>query len=459
MSRSTEGRPLSPGDDVTATLARFLVASRWEDVPDAVRHEARRTLLNSLGAALGGCRDAAVERAFAVLRRFAGRAEATLIGRTERSDPLTAAFVNAASANVLDFDDTHLPTVIHPAAPVIPAVLAMAEQTPVTGTQLLHAAILGIEVECRIGNAVSPWHYARGWHITSTCGVIGAAAAVAKLLKLDAERTTWALGIAANQACGLVETLGSMAKSVSVGNAPRNGIVAALLAQQGVTAAPHTIEGARGFVHVMGERPDLAAIDAALGTSWESARNTYKPYPCGIVLHPVIDALLVLRATHALRADVVDRVIVRGNPLLRQRTDRKAPRTGREASVSAQHTAAVCVLYGAAGVAQYSDACVADPAVQALGARVAVEDDPAIPVGAAVVNVRTADGRTLTHAVAHALGSLERPMSDAAIEAKVRDLASVGAPECDADRLIDAVWAIERLDDAAIVARLAAART
>jgi 2-methylcitrate dehydratase PrpD len=127
--------------------------------------------------------------------------------------------------------------------------------------------------------------------------------------------------------------------------------------------------------------------------------------------------------------------------------------------VSAQHTAAVCVLYGAAGVAQYNDACVADPAVQALGTRVAVEDDPAIPVGAAVVIVRTADGRTLTHSVAHALGSLERPMSDAAIEAKVRDLASAGAPECDADRLIDAVWAVERLDDAAIVARLAAART
>jgi 2-methylcitrate dehydratase PrpD len=455
----TEGRPLSPGDGVTATLARFLVASRWEDVPAEARDEGKRTLVNCLGAALGGCRDAAVEHAFAVLRRFAGPPEATVIGRAERTDALTAAFVNGASANVLDFDDTHLPTVIHPAAPVIPAVLAMTERMPMTGAQLLHAAILGIEVECRIGNAVSPWHYARGWHITSTCGVIGAAVAVAKLLNLDAERTIWALGVAANQSCGLVETLGSMAKSVSVGNAARNGIVAALFAQQGVTAAPQTLEGARGFVHVMGDKPDLSAIDAALGTSWESARNTYKPYPCGIVLHPMIDALLELRATHALRAGVVDRVIVRGNPLLRQRTDRPAPRTGREASVSAQHTAAVCLLYGAAGVAQYRDECVADPAVQALGARVAVEDDPAIPVGAAAVSVRTADGRMLTHSVAHALGSLERPMSDAEIETKVRDLASVGAPDCEVDRLIDAVWTVDQHNDAAIVARLAAART
>ena len=447
-----------PNRDITSALARFLVASPWEDVPAAVRHEAKRTLLNSLGAALGGCRDAAVEHAFAVLRQFAGRPEATVIGHAERTDALTAAFVNAASANVLDFDDTHLPTVIHPAAPVVPAGLAVAERTRVSGAELLHATILGIEVECRIGNAISPWHYSRGWHITSTCGVIGAAAAAAKLLRLDVERTTWALGLAANQACGLVETLGSMGKSVSVGNAPRNGIVAALFARQGVTAAPTTLEGPHGFLHVMGEQPNLAAIEAGLGTSWESARNTYKPYPCGIVLHAAVDALLELRLEHGLHAENVERVTIRANPLLRQRTDRRAPRSGREASVSAQHTAAVCLIYGAAGVAQYTDDCAAKSAVRALGDRVAVEEDPVIPVGAAVVGIRTRDGRTLTREVAHAFGSLERPMSDAAIEAKVRDLASFGAPDCDVGRLIDAVWELERRADAATIARLTVSR-
>jgi 2-methylcitrate dehydratase PrpD len=446
----------APDRTVTPALARFLAESRWDEIPAAVRHEAKRTLLNSLGAALGGCRDAAIEHALAVLRRFAGRPEATILGRAERADALTAAFINGASANVLDFDDTHLATVIHPAAPVVPAVLAVAERTRVTGAQLLHAALLGIEVECRIGNAVSPWHYSRGWHITSTCGAIGAAAAAARLLGLDVERTTWALGLAANQACGLVETLGSMGKSVSVGNAPRNGIVAALLAREGVTAAPTTLEGPRGFLRVMGERPNLDAIDARLGAEWESARNTYKPYPCGIVLHPAVDALLEVRATHGLRAEDVDRVTIRGNPLLRQRTDRPAPRSSREASVSAQHTAAVCLIHGACGVAQYADACVVDPAVLALGGRVSVDEDPAIPVGAAIVGVRTRDGRTLTQEVAHALGSLERPMSDAAIEAKVRDLAAHGAPGCEVERLVGAVWELERCDDAATVARLAA---
>jgi 2-methylcitrate dehydratase PrpD len=449
---------MSSNADITMPLARFLVESRWEDVPAAVRHQGRRTLLNSLGAALGGCGDAAIGKALAVLRQFAGPPEATVVGHVERLDVLSAAFLNAAAANVLDFDDTHLPTVIHPAAPVVPAVLALAERQHVTGGQLLHALILGVEVECRVGNAVTPWHYSRGWHITSTCGVIGAAAAAGKLLGLDLQQTIWALGLAANQACGLIESLGGMAKSVSVGNAPRNGIFAALLAQRGFTAAPRTLEGPRGFAHVMGERPDLAAIDGGLGTAWESARNTYKPYPCGIVLHPVIDALLELRAKHDLGAAEIERVTVRGNPLLRQRTDRPRPRSGREAQVSLQHTAGVCLLHGAAGLRQYTDACAAEPAVLAFGGKVGIEDDPAMAVEAAAVTVRTADGRTLTHEVRHALGSFDRPMSDGEIEAKVRDLAAFGASGCDVERLIDSVWRLDGLDDAAAVARLAGAR-
>ena len=321
---------------ITATLARFVAESRWEDVPLQVRHEGKRTLLNSLGAALGGCRDDAVNHLLAVLGLFCGPPQATVLGRGERLDTLSAAFVNGASANVFDFDDTHLPTVIHPAAPVVPAVLALAERSHITGAQLLHALILGVEVECRIGNAITPWHYAHGWHITSTCGVIGAAAAAARLLRLDAQQTAMAIGLGANQACGLIESLGTMAKSVSVGNAPRNGLLAALLAQRGFSAAPRTLEGPRGFLHVMGEQPDLPVIVSGLGDAWESARNTYKPYPCGVVLHPVIDALLHLRRSEEFHPEWVQKLIVKGNPLLRERTDRPDPSSGREAQVSVQ---------------------------------------------------------------------------------------------------------------------------
>ena len=444
--------------NVTAHLAQFVARSRWEEIPEAVRHESKRALLNILGAAFGGCRDAAVDHALAVLLPFSGPAEASILGRSERADVLTAAFVNGASANVLDFCDTHHPTIIHPTAPVAPAVLAFAERQRCSGEALLHALLLGIEAECRVGNAVSPWHYAHGWHITSTCGAIGAAAAMGKLLGLDEQRMVAAIGLGATQACGLVESLGSMAKSVSVGNAPRNGIVAALLAERGFTAAPDTLEGVRGFTRVMGQDADPAAIVRDLGSVWEATRNAYKPYPCGIVLHSVIDALLELRARHDLRPEMVERVTVRGHPLLRQRTDRPRPRSGREAQVSLQHTAAVCILYGKAGIAEYSDARAVEPAVQAFGERVEVADDSSIPVEAIAVSLRTVDGRTLACEVAQALGSLGRPMTDAQIEAKVRTHAAINAPAVAVDRLIDAVWALDRSGDAAEVARLSAAR-
>jgi 2-methylcitrate dehydratase PrpD len=448
---------MEPNAEVTARLAKFVAESRWDDVPAAVRHESKRALLNILGAGFAGCRHAAVDHSLAVLAPFSGPPEATILGRFERADALTAAFVNAASANVLDFCDTHHPTIIHPTAPVAPALLALAERKRCSGRELLHALLLGIEAECRVGNSVSPWHYAHGWHITSTCGVIGAAAAVGKLRALGAEQMVRALGLGATQACGLLESLGSMAKSVSVGDAARNGIVAALLAERGFTAAAATLEGERGFTRVMGRDADPSAIVRDLGTVWEATKNAYKPYPCGIVLHPVIDAVLELRTRHELRPEQVARVAVRGHPLLRQRTDRRRPRSGSEAQVSLQHTVAVCLVYGKAGVAEYTDDRANEPAVQALGDRVEVIDDSSLPVEAIAVALETTDGRALALDVAHAVGSLGRPMTDAQIEAKVRTHAAMNAPSVPVDRLIDAVWSLDRSDDAGAVARLSAA--
>jgi 2-methylcitrate dehydratase PrpD len=205
--------------DVSNRLARFVADARPGDIPSHVRHEAKRALLNFFAAALGGCRDRAIELSLGVLSGFSSPGTAPIIGRQERVDALTAAFINAASGNVRDFDDTHVPTVIHPTAPVAPALLALAEDRRISGADLLTAFILGVEIECRLGNAVSPGHYRRGWHITATCGVFGAAAAAGRLLGLDAGRMVWALGNASAQSSGLVETLGSMAKSIGVGNA------------------------------------------------------------------------------------------------------------------------------------------------------------------------------------------------------------------------------------------------
>src|SRR5262245_62430994 len=197
-----------PRSDVTPALARFVVRTRWEDVPAQARHEAKRALLNFFAVALAGCRTEPVELALRTLAAFSGGKQATIIGRSERIDALNAAFLNAAGANVFDYCDTHLPTVVHPTAPLAPALLALSELERVSGPDLLLAFVLGFEIECRIGLAVSPGHYPRGWHITSTCGVFGAAVGAAKLLRLGAGQLVWALGSAATQSAGLCECLG-----------------------------------------------------------------------------------------------------------------------------------------------------------------------------------------------------------------------------------------------------------
>jgi 2-methylcitrate dehydratase PrpD len=218
---------------VTQNLARFVVDTRWDDIPESTRHEAKRALLNFFAVALAGCRDGPVEIALHSLAEFSNCPQATLIGRSERMDALSAAFLNAAGANVLDFCDTHVPTAIHPTAPLAPALLAPAEGRRVTGRELLLAFVLGFEIECRIGGAISPGHYTKGWHITCTCGVFGAAAGAGKLIGLDEKRMVWALANAATQSSGLCECLGWPAKSIGVGNAARNGLWSALLAEKG----------------------------------------------------------------------------------------------------------------------------------------------------------------------------------------------------------------------------------
>src|SRR6201993_2288305 len=176
---------MQPRPGVTETLARFVAETRWTDIPDPAKHEAKRALLNFFAVALAGCRTGPVEIALRSLAEFSGGRQATIVGRSERIDALSAAFLNAAGANVFDYCDTHLPTVVHPTSPLAPAVLAMAELRRVTGPELLLAFILGFEIECRVGGAISPGHYPKGWHITSTCGVFGAAAGAAKLLGLS----------------------------------------------------------------------------------------------------------------------------------------------------------------------------------------------------------------------------------------------------------------------------------
>jgi 2-methylcitrate dehydratase PrpD len=436
---------------VTENLAKWAAATPWDALPAAVAHQAKRSLMNFFAVALTGCRDATIETALASLATFSCGGQATVIGRRERLDTLSAAFVNAAGANVLDFCDTHVPTAIHPTAPLVPALLALAEMRQVRGRDLLLALVLGQEIACRIGLAISPSHYSKGWHITATCGVFGAAAGSGKLLGLRPEQMVWALGLAATQAAGLCECLGTPAKSVGVGNAARNGLWSALLAARGMAGPAEPLNGVQGYYHALGETPDLSPLTSGFGETWEILKTSYKPYPCGFVVHPVLDCVLDWRRAHP--ATVVEKVVVTGNPLMVARADRPDISTGRESQVSVQHAVAAALLTGKAGLDQFTDACVQDPRVQALRRKVSVAGDAGIATVAAKVDITTADGAVHKLTQSAARGSDDNPMSDRDLEEKLRDAAAGWNPRHDIAPLIEAIWRVDQSDD---VSKLAA---
>src|SRR5688572_7206894 len=316
--------------EVTRTLARFIVDHRYAGIPDGVRHEAARSFLNWVGCAVGGSRHETVERALAALAPFSGPAESTVLGRGDRLDIMQTALMNGITSHTFDFDDTHLKTVIHPSGPVASAILALAERRTVKGEDFMHAFILGVEAECRIGNSVYPAHYDVGWHITGTAGVFGAAAAAGRLLGLSEQQMTWALGIAATQSCGLREMFGTMCKPFHPGNAARNGLLAALLAQKNFTSSVQGIEAKRGFANVLSTAFKPGEITDKLGETWEVSLNTYKPFACGIVIHPAIDGCVQLRNEHKLTGDEIEAIALKAHPLVLELTGKKTPQVGLE---------------------------------------------------------------------------------------------------------------------------------
>lgn len=381
---------------MTEQLAAFLAASRWQDIPPEIRREGRRAILNIAGCVVAGRSDPAVE----------------ILGRTF---PGEDALLDAAAATAHDYDDTHLRTVIHATPPVAGALFALARERSISGAEFLHAFLLGMETTCRLGNTVTPGHYERGWHITSTCGVFGAAAAAGKVLGLSKDQIRHSFGIAATQAAGLVEVLGSMARVLNAGFAARNGLAAARLAADGFEGPARPLEGLRGFLSVFGGANDQRRLTDRLGEHWELTQVAYKPYPCGVVLHALVDACLEQR--EKIRDS--ESIVVALNPLAVERTDRPEPRNALEARLSAHHAVAVAALRGRAGLAEFNDAAAVDPQLQAFRRRVRVVPEGRLDKMAALVTA----GKTVISAPA------SKPLDDARLEAKLRELAGPRADE------------------------------
>lgn len=434
------------------TLADFVAHHQFDALPKDVIHEAKRSILNTFATAFAGSREPAIGKYLKTVLPYSGPATASLIGRPERVDMPTAAFANAAAANIHDFDDTHLPTIIHPTAPVAHALFAQAEERTISGKSLLHAFILGAEIECRIGNAVSPSHYSRGWHITSTCGVFGSALGTGALLGLTPNEMGWAISNAAAQSAGLVETLGTMSKSLSLGNASRHGVLAAQLAQQGFSGPTAVLTGERGYLRVYCDAPHINALTDGLGTHWEIATNTYKSYPVGVVLNPVIDACIKLHQNRTDAAQQITSLTISGHPLLRARTDRPDVTTGREAQVSAQHAVAITLERGTAGLDDFTDAAV----THTLGARpnITFIDEKNRDIASAKLVFQMNDGSSEVIEITSAKGSPQNPLTDADLERKLM-LQAQTAGHTNTAELIQAIWSLDTLADAGAIPRLA----
>ena len=443
-------------EPVTKILGRYAATATIHQIPSTVQKEATRTLLNWVGCAVGGSRHDAPSRAVQALQPLSGPAKANLLGRSERFDVLNAALINGISSHVLDYDDTHLKTIIHPAGPVASALMALAQHRPTTGREFMNALVIGCEIECRIGNAVYPEHYAKGWHITGTTGVFGAAAAAGRLLGLDETRMVHALGIAASQPVGLKVQFGSDTKSFHPGKAAQNGLLSAFLAEKGFTSSTVALEGFDGWGQAASTRQDWSEVTKELGQRYEIGLNTYKPFACGIVAHPSIDAAIELHNKHHLTVDQIDTIQVKVHPLVLNLMGKTEPQTGLESKFSIYHAIAVSLMTGRGGEQAFSDKAVQNPDVIAIRNKVNVIVDQAIKPDQADMRIVQKDGQVLHQFIEHAVGSQNHPMSDKQLEEKFMGLTEGILKPMQSNKLLSLCWQIWDLNDPAVIAKTAA---
>jgi 2-methylcitrate dehydratase PrpD len=432
-----------------------------EGLPDALRDDLAARTVDLLGNCLAARGEEPARIVDAVVREWGGAEVATAVGSAQRLPAPSAALVNGTLAHSLDFDDTHLPSVLHPSSAVLPAALAVAEQVGASGQAMLDAAAVGIEVTCRLGMAGydeelgNSVFFERGQHATAICGAVGAAVAAGMLRGLDAEALTSVIGIAASMGAGVIEAnrTGGTVKRVHCGWAAHGGVVAADLARHGLTGPPTVLEGRFGFLQAFcGDRVHIERVTDGLGEEWETLGIFFKPYPCNHFTHAGIDAALALRASGVVAEQVRSLTLGVPAPVLRtiaEPAEEKAhPRSGYHAAFSGPYTVAAALLGGGGlGVFHddFTDAAAADQARLALAGRVrCVADDESTAIFPhqfpAVLTAELADGRSVTERVRANRGGPQRPLSEAELSAKFTGNAERWVHPDTARELAGAVW-------------------
>ncbi len=434
----------------TSLIAEFVVKSRWDECPAPAVEAARRAMLDCLGVMLAGSIDPPARIVQAVAEAEGGAPLCTVVGTGRRTGAVWAALANGTAAHALDFDDTNFAMMGHPSAPVLAAALAAGELALADGRALVHAFLLGFEVETTLAEVVNPAHYEHGWHATCTLGTMGAAAAAARLLGLDADQTRTALAVAASQASGLKENFGTMTKPFHAGHAARSGVLAALLAREGWTASHQALEGPQGFLRVLGVGELSMDRLATLGAPWKILTTgvAVKPYPSCACTHSIIDSALELHRVHGIRAPQVAEVTVGVSARVPRILIHSNPRTGLEGKFSGEYAAAAALAEGRIGISTFTDAKVQDSAIRALMGRVRVVVDPTIASDLehhvwTRVRARLTDGREVEIAPRPVPGHPTHPMTMEALRDKFSECAALVLPP---DRVESVRQMVEDLD-------------
>ncbi|MFH1626061.1 MAG: MmgE/PrpD family protein [Pseudomonadota bacterium] len=421
--------------------------TNFEDLPPEVIEQSKKCFLDWTGVALGG----STQLVSSILNEFiveiGGKEQGTVLGKGYKTSVVNAALINGAMSHALDYDDTHAKTLIHPSAPLIPAILALAEYKNLGGKETILAYVLGFEVETRIGMAMGSYHYASGWHATSTFGRFGAAAASGKLLSLTPGEMAYAFGIAATQAGGLRQVFGTMCKPLHPGKAAMDGILSALLAKKGFTCSPNILEGACGFSETFSKDYDLSIITNGLGETYQILQDTFKPYASCLLTHPTIDAIIELRERYDLEAEEVAAINCELSPFCLDAAGKLDPQNALEGKFSIYFCAALALHDGTAGEDRFTDDKIRCPKIIDLKKKVRASVNPDLRETEARVSIRTRDGRRYEKHVTTPKGDPRNPLSREELEEKFMRLASKVVSTDKSRRIVEKIGVLEKLDN------------
>jgi len=456
---------------VTDHVANFVATTKFEDIPADAMELGKKSILDGLGLALAGSKaeTGAISRQYVTNLGITG-GQATIIGTDQKTSPRFAAFINGVSIHADDFDDTQLAVakdrvyglLVHPTVPVLPAILALSEGRGISGKDFLLAYHLGVEVECKIAESISPRHYQDGFHSTGTCGPFGSAAACSKILRFEPKQIRNALGLAASHSGGLRENFGTMTKPFQAGHGAESGLASVELVALGWNAAEQILEADRGFFHAFGGSYDPSAILNHLAKPWTFSNPgvSLKPYPSGSLAHPAMTEIMRLIETNDIRPEQVDKVDVGANHSMTTTLLHHRPKTGLEAKFSMEFCLAILLLQRMANLGDFSEKVVQRADVQDMITRINFYVDPEAESAGfdkmtSILKIHLKNGKIISGQAAFAKGSPSNPMTLEEAAAKFRGCAEyAGCPAAKAEKIIAFVRGMESVSDVSALSPL-----